>query len=154
MFFWNGFDESGHKFDMRYKSTVLNRNRSPVYASLDWLKEMEAIDETDLLSYERVKNCRNILSHRLFDAIASKGMPEDFEKCFVDMRNLVSKIDRWWIREVEIPTNPDFDDANYDELDILSGRELGLHLLCAIALGDETECRTYSEEFRKRTQDK
>ncbi len=151
-FFWCGFDESGDKIDPKYHSDVLSRNRSPVHASLDWLKEMGAINEADLQAFERVKNCRNTLSHRLFDAIGSKGMPTDFEKCFGEMYDLLRKIDVWWIREVEIPTNPDFDGADIDEQGIVSGRELGLHLLCSIALGDEDACRAYFEEFRKRTQ--
>ncbi len=43
----------------------------------------------------------------------------------------------WWIREVEIPTNPDFDNCEivYDE--IVPGQIIALQLMCDIALGSE-----------------
>lgn len=39
-FFWKGVDGNEEIIDPRYQSDVLSRNRSPSYASLDWLKEM------------------------------------------------------------------------------------------------------------------
>ncbi len=42
-FFWNGFDQAGDRIDPKYGHDVLSRNKSTVYASLDWLKEMGAI---------------------------------------------------------------------------------------------------------------
>lgn len=62
-FFSSGFDESDDKTNPKYQSDVLARPPSPVYASLDWLKELNAIDASDLSSYERIKNCRNTLRH-------------------------------------------------------------------------------------------
>ena len=44
-FFWIGSDESTDRIDPNYQSDVLSRNKSPVYASLDWLKEMGAVTD-------------------------------------------------------------------------------------------------------------
>lgn len=103
-FFGSGFDESGDRVDPEYQLDVLARNRSPVYASLDWLKERNAIDDTDVHAFDRVKVCRNTLAHQLFSMLASKGLPPDFEQCFLDMVALLRKIEVWWITNVEIPT--------------------------------------------------
>ena len=149
-FFWIGFDESGDKIDPKYQSNVLSRNKSPLYASLDWLKEMKIIDEADIESLDRVKRCRNILAHRLFTTLGSEGMPPGFEKCFHEMGALLHKIEIWWIKEVEIPTEPDLDEENIDEDGIMPGRVLFLRLLCDIALGDDKTSRSYFDEFRKR----
>ena len=118
-FFCHGFDESGDKIDPRYQSKVLSRNKSPVYASLEWLKEMNAIDDADIESFERIKSCRNDLAHRLFSIIGSEFTP------------------------------PDFDGKEVTEDGIIPGRLIGFQMLCDIALGDEDRSHFYIEELRK-----
>jgi hypothetical protein len=51
--------------DEKYETSVLNRNKSVLYASLNWLFENGAIDENDLKLFERVKTTRNSLAHEL-----------------------------------------------------------------------------------------
>lgn len=150
-FFQTGFDKSGDKIDPKYQTDVLALNRSPVNASLDWLKEMNGIDNADVHAFDRVKACRNTLAHELFSMLGSDGLPPDFEKCFHDMVALLRKIEVWWITNVEIPTSPDYDGIDIDEDGIVPGRLIGIQLLCDIALGDEERSRFYYDEFRKRT---
>ncbi len=149
-FFWTGFDESGDRIDPTYEADVLSRNRSQLYASLDWLKEMHAIDDADIGALDLVKTCRNLLAHRLFSMLGAEGLPPDFEECFYEMVSLLHKIELWWIREVEIPTNPDFDGQEIHKNQITPGRVMGLQLLCDIALSDEQASRVYFEQFRER----
>ena len=106
----------------------------------------------DIGAFDRVKTCRNILAHRLLATLGSEGMPPDFEKCFEEMVALLDKIETWWIKEVEIPINSDLDGQDIDEDGIMSGRVMGIRLLCDIALGDEKTCQFYYDEFRKRAQ--
>lgn len=150
-FFWTGFDESGDKINPEYESEVMARSKSPVYASLDWLKELKVIDELDLNTFDRVKKCRNTLAHNLFSVLASDGLPSEFEQCFADMVTLVRKIEVWWIVNVEIPCNPDYYGVDVDEDGIVPGPVMGMQLLMDIALGDEEKSRFYYDEFRKRT---
>jgi len=151
MFFWTGFDETGDKIDPKYKTDVFARNKSAVYASLDWLKESGATDDDDIATFERVKRCRNTLAHELLSVLSSKGMPADYEQCFADMVGLLRKIEVWWIVNVKIPTNPDFDGSEeIDEDGIMPGPIMTMRLLMDIALGDEKEARFYYDEFRKR----
>lgn len=150
-FFWTGFDESGDKIDPKYQSEVLARNRSPVYASLEWLKEMHAIDGGDVAVFNRVRSCRNALAHNLLSTLGSGGLPPDFGQCFRDMVALLCKIEVWWITNVEIPANPDYDGSEVDEDGIVPGPVMSMQLLMDIALGDEERSRFYYDEFRKRT---
>lgn len=150
-FFWMGFDESGYKIDPKYQSDVLARNRSPVYASLAWLMEVNAIDEADVRVFDRVKACRNTLAHKLFSMLGSEGLPLDFEQRFTEMVTLLHKIEVWWVTNFEIPINPDYDGINIDEEEIVPGRIAGLQLLREIALGDEERSRFYYDEFRKQS---
>ena len=141
-FFWTGFDrETGDKIDPKYTSDVLARNKSPVYASLDWLKEQSAIDDADLVTFERVKRCRNTLAHKLLSVLSSRGLPEDYAQCFADMVALLRKIEVWWIVNVEIPTNPDFDGVTkVNSILVHSFPVKSPHLLAGIIVGVWYSC--------------
>jgi hypothetical protein len=157
-FYTTGFDKSiqkdgGWLVDPKYQSQVLSRNRSPVYASLEWLKESQAVDDQDIAAFERVKECRNDVTHRITQVL-SGGLPTDLPDRFGDILALVDKIGRWWVVNVEIPTNPDFDGQEIDEEGIVPGATMGLRLLLDIALGSEDRSRFYINEFLKRTRPK
>ena len=154
-FYVTGFDKSiqkngGWLIDPAYQTRVLARHRSPVYASLDWLKESHAIDDGDLAAFERAKACRNDVTHRI-NQMLSGGLPADLADRFAEMIALVDKIGRWWVVNLEIPINPDFDGEEIDEAGIVPGQTMGLRLLMDIALGTEEESQFYIKEFLKRT---
>ena len=150
-FFCSGFDNSGDKIDPKYASDVLARNKSPVYASIDWLKWMGAISDTEVETFNRVKACRNTLAHDLLSTLASQGLPDDFDERFTEMMALLHKIEIWWITNVEIPTNPDYDGQEVDEAEILPGRIMTIQLFCDVALGDEERSQYFYDEFRKQS---
>lgn len=151
-FLWSGFDESSDKIDPKYQSDLLSRNRSPVHASLDWLKEMNAIDDGDLAAFDRFKACRNTLAHELLSTVSSEGLPLDFEQCLSEMVGLHRKIELWWITNGGIPTNPDFDRRDVDEEEIVPGPVMAIQLLLEIGLGDEEQSRFYYNKFRKHSE--
>ena len=112
---------------------------------------MNAINDEDIESFERIKSCRNDLAHRVLSMLGSEVAVPDFARSFHKMAALLRKIEVWWIKEFEIPTNPDFDGQEISDDGIVLGRSIGLQLLCDIALGDESRSRFYFEEFRKQT---
>lgn len=148
-FFSNGFNAEGELIGPRYESEVLRRNRSPLYASLDWLKHNGVISDADIGAFDRVKMCRNRLAHRLLSCVGTEGMPPDFESSFQEMVILLRKIEVWWIVNVDLPTNPEFDGSEVNEHEIIPGPVLGLQLLCDIALGSTEQSRSYYEELKK-----
>ena len=54
-FYVTGFNPEGDIVDEKYETQVLSRNKSPTYASLDWLLENEVIDTADIEAFERIK---------------------------------------------------------------------------------------------------
>ncbi len=65
--------------------------------------------------------------------------------------HIVQKIDKWWIQNIEIPTNPDFDDRELtqEELDgVSSARMIFMNLLISVANGNETQLQQIYEGFR------
>jgi hypothetical protein len=146
-------EDGGWIVDPSYRTRVLSRNRSPVYASLDWLKESQAIDNEDIAAFERAKECRNDVAHRITEML-SGGVPSDLPDRFADIITLVDKIGRWWVVNVEVPTNPDFDGEEIDTAGIIPGATMGLRLLIDVALGSEQESQFYIKEFLRRTRPK
>jgi hypothetical protein len=132
-----------HEDHEQYKADVLSRNRSPVYASLDWLLEMGAVSEVDIATFDKIKDCRNELAHELLNLVGTSGLPAELSMCYEEMVTLLRKVETWWIKEVDIPTNPDFDDREVADTDILPGSVAGLQILRDVALGSEQESRRH-----------
>jgi hypothetical protein len=132
-----------------YKKDVMNRNSSAVYASLDWFKGHQAINEDDLAKFEQIKLCRNDLSHRLFNLIGSRGLPQNFEARFHELVELLHKIDLWWVMNIEIPTGPDYAGQEIDESEVKVGSIMAIQMLVDIALGEEDVANSYYEAFKK-----
>jgi hypothetical protein len=131
----NGFDESGLTVSSDYQSKVLSKNKSPLFASLRWLRENDAIDDEDLLVFERLKSTRNLLAHQLF-AVVTGQVESEHETQFDDLVKLLRKIGVWWVVNVEIPTNPDLDDREIDEEGIVPGAVLMSQMLIQVASGN------------------
>jgi hypothetical protein len=148
-FFTQGFDEDGWVVSEDYRTKVLTLNKNPLYASLEWLKKMNVIDDQDFEKFNKIRNCRNEIAHEIANFI-SKGPKIDPLPLFSNITDLLYKIEKWWIVTVEIPTNPDFDGKEIDEDGIVPGPIMTLRLLADIALGSEEESSFYYNEFIKR----
>jgi hypothetical protein len=149
-FFTNGFDQNGPRISAEYQSDVLSKSRSPVYASLQWLKESSAINDADIECFERVKKLRNELAHAL-TGMLFHGLPTEVAQRLSEMISLLDKIERWWIINAEIPVNPDLADKEIDEEQIIPGPIMGMRLLLDIAIGSEEESKRYFDEFKRRS---
>jgi len=134
-FYTTGFDEHGPTIEPKYQSEVLSKNRSPLYASLQWLREHDVIDVEDLATFEKLKNTRNLLAHQLF-AVVTGQVESAHEAQFDALVELLRKIGVWWVVNVEIPTNPDFDGQEIDEEGIVPGAVLSLQMLIQVASGN------------------
>lgn len=134
-FYTNGFDENGPRVGPDYQSKVLSKNKSPLYASLKWLRESGAIDDEDLAAFEKLKETRNLLAHQLF-AVVTGQVGSAHQAQFDSLVALLRKIGVWWVVNVEIPTNPDFDGQEIDEEGIVPGSVLSLQLLIEVASGN------------------
>jgi hypothetical protein len=149
-FYVSGFDENGWIVLPEYKDTVLSKDKSPTYASLKWLKESEAINDDDIQKFNKIKEHRNLLAHEI-TKMMMEGLPSEFTERFNDMVALLDKIERWWIINIEIPTNPDFD-GKHDEIDesgIVPGPIMSLRMMIDVALGSDETANYYINEFKK-----
>jgi hypothetical protein len=148
-FFWKGFDEKGDIIDPEYEVSVLTKNKSPVYASLQWLKEERAICDDDLKIFESVKAYRNLFAHEL-QRLIMEGLPSDAPERFSDLVSLLDKIERWWIVNYEIPLNDELAGKYIDGDGIIPGPVASLKIMIDIALGSDEQAEYYINEFKKR----
>ena len=141
------YDEAGGHPDPKYDQEVLSRNRSPVYASLHWLLDRAAIEQADIDIFERLKECRNRIAHEMAQ-VALSGGTFDHLTLFPDLVGLLRKIETWWIVNVEIPTNEEFDGKEIDEPGIIPGPIMTVKMMLDIALGSESKAGAYLKEFQ------
>jgi len=143
-FYADGYDSDGPIVGEEYELHVLSKNRSIVHASLSWLLENGAIDINDVRSFDEIKKIRNRVVHEMLHAF-TKG--EDFNviEAFDPLIALMRKIGIWWVVNVEIPTNPDYDGEEIDEDGIVPGCILSLNLMMEVVSGNTM----FLEEHRK-----
>lgn len=148
-FFASNFDINGPTVGSRYQEEILTRNSSPLYGSLAWLRGLNAIDDNDLAVFEDLKNARNTIAHEMHQ-LASGGAPSKHVAELPKLVALLRKIEVWWIMNVEIPTNPDFDEATeIDEDGILPGPVMTVSLMVDVALGSEEQANQYLKAFQE-----
>lgn len=96
---------------------------------------MDAISEEDEITFRRITDARNSVAHELHRVLhGEKGV--DFGAQFPPLMELVLKIEKWWIVNVELATDPEADLNAVDEDGILPGRYWMLQVLADVALGE------------------
>ncbi|WP_214645675.1 hypothetical protein, partial [Aliivibrio fischeri] len=130
-----------------YRESVKKRNKSVLYASLDWFKSRDAIDDEDMAAFEEIKKCRNALSHDLHNLIGSRGLPVDFDNNYNALLALRYKLDHWWIINVEIATDPEYWDKDINPEEVIPGSSLMQKMMVEIALGDEDVSEQYLKDY-------
>lgn len=148
-FFSIGWSEEGSTVSPEYEAKVLSRNRSALYASLNWLHEHQAINDQDLETFELLKKTRNLLAHKLFDVVTGQRESNHTEQ-FPVLVELLRKIEVWWVVNVEIPINPDYADTDVDEEGIVPGAILSLQMLLEVAGGNTELLEGWRRERAKR----
>lgn len=147
-FYMVGFDENDYIMSEKYQQDVLSLHpkRRPLGCSLLWLKNSEAIDDKDLETFERINDCRNILTHETLKYL-SQGVDFNIEAVFLEMFALLKKIEIWWFQNLELSVNPENypEDINIEE--VLPGPIWTIQMLIDIALGPEDEATKYYEHF-------
>lgn len=146
-FYSIGWSEEGATVSPEYKAKVLSRDKSPVYASLNWLYENQVINDDDLKIFEQLKSTRNLVAHQLFDIVTGQTESNHTEQ-FRVLVELLRKIEVWWVVNVELATDPDYADAEVDEEKIVPGDILSLQMLLEVANGNTELLETWRSQCK------
>jgi hypothetical protein len=145
-FFSIGFDENGMIEGPKYRTVVLALHHNRLRASLLWLMGQGIVDQADVDAFLAARDLRNAFAHDLVEHVGRwpKGVEDTFDGLVV----LLNKIERWWIVNVEIPTNPDFDGEEVDVEGVVPGSVLTLRMLRDIALAPDDEAGVCLAAYR------
>jgi hypothetical protein len=147
---WNA--TTGESFDVKYEQKVLSLDKSPLRASLLWFQDMGVVDAAELELVDRLREHRNDIAHHLPAFVA--GRRDVKVELIESLCLLVTKIDRWWIREIEIPTSGDFTAEEAETIidnEISSGNMMFLSILLQIATGNDEDAGKFYEHFMATT---
>ncbi len=139
-FYHQGLIFGKERFDSKYKKDVLSLNKSKLYASLEWLVNLEAISSKDILLFEDLKKYRNKLAHEMMTLLFEDSLKKYHEK----LRNLMEfyiKIEHWFISNIELPTDSDVDLNSSKE--IIPGSQFIYKIILDIVDGDEKTSKFY-----------
>ena len=147
-FFMVGHDCKNHNYKKEYDEEMKayremhkDKKDKKTYASLGWLLDKDAITETDVKTYDEIRETRNKIAHELLN-LANDNLGKSLDiisKHFIVMIELLKKIETFWALNFEVPCNPDFDGKIIKAGDVLPGSILMMQMLCKEALEAEKE---------------
>lgn len=83
-------------------------------AALHWFCDSGAITGNEFNEIERIYALRNHIGHELFRIVADDNKNPIKIDDVLTTFTVYLKIVRWWVKEVEASTDPDFDQDKYD----------------------------------------
>lgn len=149
-FFANRWTADGPEPSDKYRAEVLGLDpkgkNDALRGSIAWLRKVDAITADDEATIRTVTDARNKIAHEM-TTMFSSAMPPGVAEHFPALLALTQKIEKWWIVNVELPANPDFDGEEIDEDGIVSGPSWIMQLLTQVALGDDEEAWEFHRRF-------
>lgn len=131
-----------------YKKEVLSKSKHTDEATLLWLKESEAIDDSDIGKYHKIRKYRNELTHNMIEFLTLHDREFD-ENILNDLIDLYNKIEKWWFKYFELSVQPEILPDGADPDEVIPGPMLTIRLMLEIALGAEPTKGFYYKEFIK-----
>jgi hypothetical protein len=121
-------------------------------AALHWFRDLNAIEQWELEEVEQLYTLRNAIGHELFAIIADDNKPPIKASDVVMVLGIYVKVVRWWIREVEVTTDPDmtrekYESINWDETE--SADTAFLRLILQKSLAGDPEWETLQQAVRE-----
>jgi len=133
-----------------YKEKVLVLDKREMVACAMWFRDTGALTDSDITTIQQVTDHRNEIAHDLLKLLSDANHDVDLSQLHA-IYELVLKVDNWWIREVDIPTNPDMEDVELEETDLdaaISMRTMLLALLVQVAVGNDAALKEVYDQCR------
>ena len=145
--------EDGWIVSESYGKKVLSLDKKEMVACAKWFRNSGALTDDDLLVLSDIAKHRNTVAHELPSLLSSVEQEVSLThlRCIFA---LIIKIDKWWLREVELSINPAFDERQPTDEELeqsCSMRMLFMSLLVQVAEGDDSKLAELYEEWRKQS---
>jgi hypothetical protein len=102
-----------------YVQEVLARDpqKDPLIASARWFQGRGVLTNEDVTLIIRFRDHRNVIAHELPNILFDTKFDGGLEIMF-NLYTLLDKVEKWWILEIEVPTDPDFAGTEISPSDI------------------------------------
>jgi hypothetical protein len=151
-FYSNGWKDGKSIMSPNYEIKVLNLDKKDrLIASALWFKNQGALSDAEIATLRNLRGHRNEIAHELPKFLGTLNAEVKMEY-FEEIYSFVEKLDKWWIQNIEIATNPDLENLEFtdQELDgVQSMRMVMMRLLIQLANGKEEDIRWIYEEMKK-----
>lgn len=121
--FMDGKDIISEDYNKKVVHRLINGKQHIFLSSLYWLEEHGAISKEEMAEIGQIREFRDTVAHNIDEIIADSeyNLDETRQKRIFE---LIRKIEIWWVREVDIPTEPDFDEREIKDDEIITGKEI------------------------------
>jgi hypothetical protein len=136
--FFTDFTNEGFKPGKKYKDEVRSLHKDEFQASCLWHRLNDVITQDDFDEIQVLRRHRNEIAHELASYLVDIDKEINIHYLRAILR-LLTKIDRWWIMNFELPVNPDYDRVEVNEDEVMSGRMVLLDVIIQSALESEKQ---------------
>lgn len=151
-FFGDGINNGEDLLSPDYKKEVIDLSpKKDIFdASCRWFVKTNAISKSDLELIGTIRSARNEIAHQIpqyLTDVRFQVKTSLLESVF----SILDKIEHWWIRNFEIPINPDYDDIEPPEIpdeEIVSLRVIAMQIILNAAQDEKTEEKTLAPNAR------
>lgn len=135
-----------------YKEKVISLyKKDEFHACCLWFYNHGVLNDDDLERIKLIRRHRNEIAHELPKFLADANHNVD-RNILNDLYRIVRVIEFWWIKEIEVPTNPDLTIEDYEKLDLDNthgGNTLFLSLILSVYDGDDSSLEQVYNYFNK-----
>ena len=122
-----------------YKSRVIVlQPRDELTACCLFLKDVGCFTDSDIEAVRRIRRHRNSVAHEIASYLTKSDRKVD-HGLLLDAYRVVKHLDIWWLREVEMATDPDWTEERLAEVDwsrVTGGYSFLLDLILPVFEGD------------------
>ena len=135
------------KYNREVRALDPKGKNDPLRGSLAWLRKEGVLSSDDLNAFEQITNARNNAAHELLSQLTGRK-PQDYLSLYPTLVLLIEKVERWWIINVEVPTDPAWATQNINEDDVTPGPVLMMQILADVAAGDSDDAWQWLKAFK------
>ena len=117
----------------KYKVQVRALDKNIENTSLKWFIQSGAITQDDLDDYQKIRKRRNDITHEFLKNL-NDGFSDADRELFNKMVSIYTRIDKWWINEIEVPTSAENIGNGYDRETVCGGQAFVLSIINSIIL--------------------
>lgn len=122
----------------QYYDEVTKTNKDLLRASCLWLAKVGAIAIDEVEEIHQIRRHRNEIAHELPKLLGDSELNLNIDY-FIRIRELLGKIELWWIKNFEIPINSSFDGIEIADSEIHPGRVIMLDYVISVVLADNLQ---------------